>query len=451
MPTPPPIPQHTLDAVYRLDLDVTTTHPQAQLIVLPDNKAATLTGALRRVTPLPEGFREVDVRWQWKPSAGEAIPFLHDPAATAAARTADPDLADAARATFYPPAVSGRVTIEASAEVTLERSLPGGRAQTARTSQQARIQVLAPVASAAALVNGMIDGYPVGQYLDPLAADVHQDYEVNVDWHRKYPERYGVPEFFYKVDAESKELLIAPNTPLGMFVIDFPWKSLGMPQYIALDMNLVNKLEALIVMMRADGFKISRFVPVYGFRPPEFNLGTIKSQAATNLKEPFSMHQYGRALDLIVDENGDNQLDDLNGDGVVDVHDAAVIMHYVNELDRRYRAEGRMEMVGGAGLYTHNDFVERNEYLKNQTPYIHIDTRGFVRDNGTLVRWPDAWPDKKPILWGHIDKTGREAAPAQPTPSAGENKKEPPRPHRRPGSPVLPGDEPESAAPPVDE
>lgn len=130
----------------------------------------------------------------------------------------------------------------------------------------------------------------------------------------------------------------------------------------------------------------------------------------TNLKMPFSQHQFGRAIDLIVDEDGDGVLDDLNGDGVADIHDAAVIMYYVNLLDRRYREEGRMAMVGGAGVYTDNDFVQRPW----QSPYIHIDTRGFLNSRGNLIRWTSGsmvanesvWPDGTTVRFGAINRQG---------------------------------------------
>jgi hypothetical protein len=195
--------------------------------------------------------------------------------------------------------------------------------------------------------------------------------------------------------------MISPNIDMGLWTIDFPWKTLGMPQYIALDYHLVRKLEDLMALMREDGYVITRWVPIYGFRPPAFNLGKIQSESESTLKVPFSQHQYGRAIDLIIDEDGDGWLDDLNFDGVIDIHDAEVIMHYVNILDRRYRTEGRMEMVGGAGLYTHNDFLERAEMI-GQTPYVHIDTRGFLEDGGWLVRWPATYDDGTPIPWGSL-------------------------------------------------
>jgi hypothetical protein len=169
-----------------------------------------------------------------------------------------------------------------------------------------------------------------------------------------------------------------------------------MPQYIALDYNLIRKLEDLIDLMNADGFAIERFTIVYPFRSPYYNLTSIEEDGQETLKAPFSMHQYGKALDIVLDQDGDLVIDDLNQDGQIDIHDPEVIMHYVNLLDRKYREE-KDPRLGGAGLYTHTDFHERK-----QTPYIHFDVRGFTSPNGNLVRWPSHWPDGTPIRWGQI-------------------------------------------------
>jgi hypothetical protein len=207
---------------------------------------------------------------------------------------------------------------------------------------------------------------------------------------------------FYKVEESTRNLRIAPHQTLGTHTLDYEWFSLGLPQYIALDLHLVAKIEELIDLMNADGVSVTGIVPIYGFRPPVFNGQAIEYSTETNLKGRTSQHLYGRAIDFIIDEDGDGVMDDMNGDGFVDIHDAAVIMHYINILDRRYRSSGRMEMVGGAGMYERHDFKERAAWFKKQTPYIHMDTRGFLRDNGWLVRWPYKWPDGEVILWGEI-------------------------------------------------
>ncbi len=251
-------------------------------------------------------------------------------------------------------------------------------------------------APASELKDGVIDGYRMGEYIDPRNRAQLAEWGVTSGWPILYPERYTPPEFFYKVDETNRDLPISRSFRLGDYALDYPWFSLGMPQYISLDYNLIRKLEDLIDLMNADGFAIERFTVVYPFRSPYYNLTSIEEDGQETLKAPFSMHQYGKALDIVLDQDGDFVIDDLNQDGQINIHDPEVIMHYVNLLDRKYR-EKNDPRLGGAGLYTHTDFHERK-----QTPYIHFDVRGFTAPNGNLVRWPSRWPDGTPIRWGDI-------------------------------------------------
>jgi len=400
------VPQDEIDATFRLELAVELDHLPAELILLPDSHPVSLVARLDQRRALPGGFRLENLRFVWSTNQGEVFEQTKT----------DEEGYYVSRAIFYPPKVSDFIELKAAAEIDLIRDV-AGREQRATSRIESALALLSPIDSVN-MVNGRFGDYEVGEYLDPFDRSVASRFRVDSDWYARYPERYMIPRVFYRADQRVKPMRISPSLELGLWMIDFPWKSLGATQYIALDYHLVRKLEDLIALMRAAGYTISRLVAIYGFRPPAFNLGKIQSEAETTLKVPFSMHQYGRALDFIIDEDDDGLMDDLNGDGRCDVHDPAVIMHYVNALDRRYRAEGRMHMVGGAGLYHENDFLERNAHYHHNTPYIHVDTRGFLHDDGTLVRWPNTWPDGTTIRWGHIDEKGFASAGAriEPTP-----------------------------------
>lgn len=357
-------------------------HPGSDVTLLPNQNAIQLSARLKQVGELPSGVREVSRMLLWRSGSGDVRHINSGP--------------EAAEAVWYPPIQSRTVDVQVEATVTVEPAgVANGRRE--KIAFARRHQFVTPVSSLL-LIGGRIDGYDMGHYPDPFDPQIALKFQLESDWYKTHPDRYQVPHYFYRIDTGMKPLRISRHLTLGHFTIDFPWGSLGMPQYIALDPNLVQKLEDLIEMIRQDGrFPISGIAPIYGFRPPSYNLGTIEEFPDTNLKVPFSMHQFGRALDFIIDENKDLQMDDLNGDGVVDMRDAAEIMHYVNLLDRRYRDEGRWEMVGGAGLYDRHDFRGRI-----QTPYIHVDTRGFQSENGNLIRWPSKWPDGTPILYGQM-------------------------------------------------
>ena len=62
--------------------------------------------------------------------------------------------------------------------------------------------------------------------------------------------------------------------------------------------------------MQQDGkFKVTGLTPIYGFRSPRFNRQTIEGTPDKNLKVWWSMHQYGRAMDFIIDEDNDLVMD----------------------------------------------------------------------------------------------------------------------------------------------
>lgn len=250
-----------------------------------------------------------------------------------------------------------------------------GEASTTRLTARARVIAAAPSSLLGA--DGRLDGFHLGAYPSP-----HDPrYAANARWPRRYPEVYSLPEGFYRVTEETLDWPISPNFRLGDFAHHYPWETLGLPQYIALDDALVEKLEDLVALLRADGFARKGLKFIYGFRPPSYNLGTRDDDPDGTLKVPFSMHQYGKAVDVIVDDDDDLVLDDLTGDGISDYADAVALRRYVDRLDERYLAAGDPRL-GGAGTYAHNDFRARK-----QSPYVHVDVRGFAGSDGRPIRW----------------------------------------------------------------
>lgn len=285
-------------------------------------------------------------------------------------------------AEWIPPKKGGTAVIMASVKRNYPQpGLSGRFGKTFTIEKDISVTVISPISSDY-LEDGVVEGFNMGRYLNPQDEARIRRYGVTSSWFKKYPDRYTVPRYFYCVTHDNKDLKISRHYTLGDYAMDYPWFTLGFPQYIALDYNLFHKLEALQDAMNNDGFAFDKFVFIYGFRPPSFNLGDTAGDGEDNLKAPFSMHQYGRAVDIIIDTDRDLVLDDLNRDGVINIQDARVMLRYINELDKKYCADNDMSLVGGAGVYDHNDFKGRV-----QSPYLHIDTRGFVRDDGTLIRW----------------------------------------------------------------
>jgi uncharacterized protein YcbK (DUF882 family) len=94
-----------------------------------------------------------------------------------------------------------------------------------------------------------------------------------------------------------------------------------------------------------------------GFRSPQYN-----QRGVTRGRARDSRHQYGDAADIMVDNNGDNRLDDLNRDGRVNSKDMRILAEAVESVERQYP-----ELVGGLGLYRANSA---------RGPFIHVDVRG---------------------------------------------------------------------------
>lgn len=266
--------------------------------------------------------------------------------------------------------------------------------RTATTSLMGRI--IAPISGEHLDGAGFLRGFEIGVYPDVHNPQLFEELGPGYEWVQANPDRYATPDWFYPVTRESLDWPISEHLRLGEFILHRPWFSLGMPQWFALDLGLISKMEDLAALMHDAGYEFDHFTLIYGYRSPSYNLGRIERDNEETLKSPFSQHMYGRAADFIIDTDGDLRLDDLDGDGDVDVRDAGIILHFVNVLDRRYRNLGDPR-VGGAGVYDHNDFFERPV----QSPYAHLDVRGFLRDNGTLYRWPGTWHDtREPINWG---------------------------------------------------
>ena len=64
-----------------------------------------------------------------------------------------------------------------------------------------------------------------------------------------------------------------------------------------------------------------------------------------------------------IDNDGDGRMDDLNGDGRIDIEDGRIIAAAAERVERRHP-----ELVGGIGVY---------RPTSAHSGFVHIDTRGF--------------------------------------------------------------------------
>jgi hypothetical protein len=193
--------------------------------------------------------------------------------------------------------------------------------------------------------NGHIGAYRMGRW--PTEGSGRED-------------AYAPPAGFVEVTPRNQTLRLSEHLTLDQFLTkgqDGVW-----PKYLALEPVLIDKLELVLLELRAMGIQADRMVVMSGFRTPHYNSHTL-GNAPTSL----SRHQFGDAADVWIDNEGDWYMSDLNGDGRRDLGDARVILEAVERIERRHP-----ELVGGAGLYRAN---------RVRGPFIHIDVRG------TRVRW----------------------------------------------------------------
>ena len=168
---------------------------------------------------------------------------------------------------------------------------------------------------------------------------------------------YANPSGFIMVTEQNQNTMVSAHFRLR----DFVTKTLFnvWPKYLLLNPKLLDKLELVISELEASGHPVRHLQIMSGFRTPGYNYTGGNTQGRANL----SRHMYGDASDVFVDNDGNGLMDDLNGDGRIDVHDAQVILAAVDRVERRYPA-----LVGGVGVYS---------ACCGHGPFTHIDVRGY--------------------------------------------------------------------------
>lgn len=167
-------------------------------------------------------------------------------------------------------------------------------------------------------------------------------------------DNYLPPVGFVEVTPENRDTAVSPRLRLGQFLCK---QAGGPPMYLVLQERLLLALELVLDRLNERGYRASTFEVLSGYRSPFYNasIGRVR----------YSRHIYGDAADVFVDGSGNGMMDDLNGDGRIDIRDAEVVYRIVDEL----HAQGWFEpYVGGLGKYRRTPV---------RPPFVHIDTRGF--------------------------------------------------------------------------
>ncbi|HKK08563.1 MAG TPA: hypothetical protein VKA44_06740, partial [Gemmatimonadota bacterium] len=158
------------------------------------------------------------------------------------------------------------------------------------------------------LEDGRIDGFRIGSYPD-----------------RPYRglERYRNPAGFVELTPELADLPVSPHFRLGQFRCHAPE---GYPAFLPPpDPLMLEKLELMLAAVNRAGIPASTFQVLSSYRSPWYNHGIGRPR--------YSRHIYGDAADIYIDRDGNGVMDDLNGDGRVDIRDAEVLYRIAERMD----------------------------------------------------------------------------------------------------------------------
>lgn len=176
-------------------------------------------------------------------------------------------------------------------------------------------------------------------------------------------ENYLNPDGFVEVTAATAGARLSEHFRLGDFLTND--QRATWPKFLVLEERLIDKLELVLDDLRGRGVDSRRVVVLSGFRAPYYNDRRFTEGAAR-----ASRHQFGDAVDLIIDADGDGRMDDLNRDGRRDLRDLNLIGLAVAAVEQRHP-----ELLGGLGTYAATG---------PSGPFAHIDVRG------TSARWERA-------------------------------------------------------------
>jgi hypothetical protein len=252
-------------------------------------------------------------------------------------------LSDSAQARFQVAAAEGEVSQVATRAWRWNAPADPGLYPVAVTRADARTRMTLNVfvmVPRGQIRGGKLNGYDMGDYPEePL---------------RGLPV-YLPPAGLVEVTPGNAKTPVAPHFLLEQFLCK---QRGGPPRYVVLREPFLLKLEALLQEVNARGHRCDSFHIMSGYRTPGYNaaIGNVR----------YSRHQYGDAADLFIDVSPeDGVMDDLDGNGRVDLEDAGVL----HDIIERFDADPANRIfLGGLGKYG---------ATSSHGPFVHTDVRGF--------------------------------------------------------------------------
>lgn len=163
------------------------------------------------------------------------------------------------------------------------------------------------------------------------------------------------PKGLFRLTNENALTKVSPHFTVGEFASHQP----GAPKFLLVDERLLLKLEMLLQEVNESGIEARTFHVMSAYRTPYYN----RSIGNTTT---YSLHLFGRATDIFIDNDRDGRMDDINDDGRINAKDAQVLYDLVESLkgEAWYRP-----FLGGLGLYGPKP---------HRGPFIHVDVRGHT-------------------------------------------------------------------------
>jgi uncharacterized protein YcbK (DUF882 family) len=167
---------------------------------------------------------------------------------------------------------------------------------------------------------------------------------------------YKTPPGLIEVTPQNQDIFLSEHIQLKDFITKLQtniW-----PKYVVVDPKNLDKIELVVMELERMGHPVDNLFAVSGFRSPWYNA----SGGSTAGRGQLSRHMYGDAMDIAVDNDRNGLMDDLNGDGRIDIRDARVIGAAVDAVEAKHP-----ELVGGMHYYPPTG---------GHRGMVHIDTRG---------------------------------------------------------------------------
>ena len=164
--------------------------------------------------------------------------------------------------------------------------------------------------------------------------------------------QYAPPQGLIEINQADESVYLSNSVQIKNVMCK---QAASYPKYLLVTTDGIKMLTRMKAFLNTQGIVFDKFSFISGYRTPYYNklIGNGK----------HSRHLYGDAFDLFIDVDGDNKMDDLNGDGKQNRAD-------VDTLYRLFVAFLKHDKrLGGVGKYYPSS---------RHGGFVHIDNRGFT-------------------------------------------------------------------------